>query len=170
MIEPKFYPVSLKTRRRRAALRPLWRAYLCEVYDIAGPLKLRQCRTMNEELDKRLKDVNPDDYFFEILYLGKKAAGFFNCSVDGFYLAEILEVSGCGYGQEFYIASEHRRQGLGRLMFERVQNILRPKLTLPQMYGTPADNAMSFWSALGWADTGKKDQSGSSIWVYEMNK
>jgi len=170
MIEPQFVSVSLKTRRRRAALRPLWRAYLCHIFDIAKPLKWRQRRTMNEELDKRLKDVNPDDYFFEILYLGRKAVGFYNCSVDGFYLSEILKVSGCGYVQEFYIDPAYRRQGLGRLMFARVQNILRPKLTLPQIYGTPADdNARSFWKALGWADTGKKNQSGSSIWVYETH-
>ena len=165
-MEPRFFPVSLKTRWRRAALRPLWCACLCEAHDIAKPLK----RNMNRELDKRLKDVNPDDYFIEMLYLGRKAVGFFACSLNWPYLSEILQVSGCGYGEEFYIDPAYRRQGLGWLMFERVQNLLRPRLTLPRIYGIPDDdNAKLFWSAQGWADTGRKDESGSSIWVYEIS-
>jgi len=165
--ELRFLPVSMRTRRQRAALLRLWYGYTCEVYGIAMPLKQRQRRSMARELDQRLKAVS-SGYIFELCCLGKTPVGFYNFALDGCHLADVVQAEGCGFGLEFYVAPAYRLQGIGRAMFEHAQETLRPGLAAPKIYGTPADTGLPFWKTLGWMKTDLADQSGLAVWSCEI--
>ena len=75
--------------------------------------------------------------------------GFVHMKVD------TTDRPGWGWMMEFYIRPEHRRRGYGRGLYERSEETLTDR-GVKDFWLTSNPEAIPFWRAMGYAETGEK--------------
>ena len=107
----------------------------------------------------------PCDRHLELCYVDGEAIGFLYGKIDHEDHKGYIK-PGYGYIMEFYVKSEHRRNGYGRNMFRRLENLFRADgasrmyLTADPVTGKP------FWEAMGFQNTQEKSPE-NQLYLYE---
>ena len=128
--------------------------------DYAKELDAHQNRSTDPAILRKWTDSiirKSEEESFRLLrlcYNGNEIIGFLYATIDqpddkGYHRA------GHGYIMEFYVLSEHRRKGYGRIMFNYIEQFFREQ-GVTQIYITAAPvTGKPFWSALGFASKGE---------------
>lgn len=105
------------------------------------------------------------DRFVELCYLGEDLIGFAYGKIDREEHRGYVR-PGWGYGMEFYVKPEYRRNGYGREIYKHLEGIFKSKgisniwLTADPVTGEP------FWSAIGFTNSGVKSPE-NNLYIYE---
>lgn len=151
----KFLQIENDNARHFELVRPLWLAFCREIGEHENASESED--EIICALQKRIgiQGSRPDMHF-ELAMCGEEVVGFAMFAIDLGTVYGLLE-KGYGTIMGFYIKPEHRRQGLGREMFEHIENTLRSD-GAPKIYLTPDSvTGVPFWTALGFANSGKFD-------------
>ena len=116
-------------------------------------------------IDSILSMQGPSDRHLELCYIQETPIGFLYGKIDHEHHKGFIK-PGYGYIMEFYVKPEHRRNGYGRMMFERLEHLFRMDgantmyLTADPVTGKP------FWEAMGFVNTNEKSPE-NQLYLYE---
>ena len=107
----------------------------------------------------------PADRHLELCFVEGMPIGFLYGKIDHEEHKGFIK-PGYGYIMEFYVKPEYRRKGYGKMMFRRLERLLRIDgaermyLTADPVTGKP------FWEALGFQNTMEKSPE-NQLYIYE---
>jgi GNAT superfamily N-acetyltransferase len=107
----------------------------------------------------------PHDRHLELVYDGNSLIGFHYCKVDhighkGFIKPEY------GYIMEFYVKPEFRRQGYGRMIFNREEALFASHGVKRMYLNADPVTGLPFWIAVGFVGSGEI-QPHNNMEIYE---
>lgn len=123
--------------------------------------------TSNDEfihdLNRRVKQQGSrNDMHFELCYVDGKFVGFSHYA--------IIKDTDKGYLMEMYISPEYRRKGYGRKFYNHIEQTLKCEGANQISLTTDTDTGMSFWTSVGFCDTGEIDPDNNmSIYIKQLS-
>ena len=151
----QFIQVINRNKEHYDVLFPLWRDFIHELN--ANRNEHTEDNELERDLVRRISiQGTRSDMHFEVAYLGDTAIGFTNYAIDLGTICGLIE-SGGGVFLGYYIASEYRRKGYARQMFEHCESVLLSE-GAKFLYTCPEPNiGEPFWASVGFMDSGKID-------------
>lgn len=119
-------------------------------------------------IESTLAMQGPHDRHLEIGFAEGEAVGFLYGKVDHEGHKGFIK-PGWGYIMEFYVHPLHRRQGIGRVMFQRMEDYFALH-GVSEMYLTSSPvTGVPFWKAMGFHPNGEiSPENGQPIWTKKV--
>lgn len=144
-----------KNRRQFKQLKPIYAAYRRQTVINHGGDDLPE-RVFRRELGRVLRHTDEciwsnNPRCFIVLHEGDTLLGFADIRAVSTGLLE----TDYPYGtvEDFCIAEEYRNQGYGRILFEKVENVLRKNGTKTILMTPDPKTGVAFWEKMGFAST-----------------
>lgn len=144
-----------KNKRRFKQLKPLYAAYRRQTVINHGGEELslgvfkRELMRVLHHTDECIWSNNPR--CFIVLHEGDTVIGF----ADIRAVSKDLIETDYPYGtvEDFCIAEEYRNKGYGRILYDRVENVLRKNGTKTVLMTPDPKTGVAFWEKMGFAST-----------------
>ncbi len=146
-----------KNKRRFKQLKPFYAAYRRQTVinhdgeELSLGVFKRELMRVLHHTDECIWSNNPR--CFIVLHEGKTVIGFADIRAVS---TDLLETD-YTYGtvEDFCIAEEFRNKGYGRILFEKVENVLRKNGTKTILMTPDPKTGVAFWKKMGFASTGE---------------
>ena len=144
-----------KNRRRFKQLKPLYAAYRRQTVSNHGGEDLPE-RVFKRELGRVLRHTDEliwsnNPRCFIVLHEGNTVIGFADIRAVS---TDLLETD-YPYGtvEDFCIAEEYRNKGYGRILYDRVETVLRKNGTKTVLLTPDPKTGVGFWEKMGFINT-----------------
>ena len=166
--DTEMFPVNPYNKRLIKTLEPLWIAYWKSALVNAGKPAEKK-RKIKKRLKNRLNFARKTPkYRFDVLYHNGVVKGFAQYGVANNY-AKLGIPGDFGYIYEFGIAEEYRRNGLGTALNKHIEEFFQKHGATVFVLTPDPVTGTRFWSALGYENTGVKNESCMELYIKGEN-